>query len=108
MLRIVTEMSLADFTPWSGAIYTYAVLERLDLLDELESLMEEIDDEWDETAINDFLWFEDDYIAELLGYADWEALEASEDDEEEEDEEEDYTNLEIGFDPYMGCYSDDC
>lgn len=26
----------------------------------------------------------------------------------EDDYYEDWDNLEIGFDPYMGCYSDDC
>lgn len=31
-------------------------------------------------------------------------------DEWEEDDEdwEDYQDLEIGFDPYLGCYTDDC
>lgn len=26
----------------------------------------------------------------------------------EDDYYEDWDNLEMGFDPYMGCYSDDC
>lgn len=30
------------------------------------------------------------------------------DDYPEEDYYEDWDNLEMGFDPYMGCYSDDC
>lgn len=31
-------------------------------------------------------------------------------DDDYEDENEDYepSNLDMGFDPYMGCYSDDC
>lgn len=42
----------------------------------------------------------------LLQYEDYE-------DEEEEEYPDDYyyeddDNLEMGFDPYMGCYSDDC
>lgn len=31
-----------------------------------------------------------------------------EDDYPEDDYYEDWDNLEMGFDPYMGCYSDDC
>ena len=32
------------------------------------------------------------------------------DEDEDEDDEEEYfvTDLDMGFDPYMGCYSDDC
>lgn len=30
------------------------------------------------------------------------------DDYPEDDYYEDWDNLEMGFDPYMGCYSDDC
>lgn len=35
-------------------------------------------------------------------------LEEDEDMDEDGDYEEDMCNLEMGFDPYMGCYSDDC
>lgn len=31
-----------------------------------------------------------------------------EEDYPEDDYYEDWDNLEMGFDPYMGCYSDDC
>ena len=34
--------------------------------------------------------------------------EFTDDDEGENDLEYDPTDLECGFDPYMGCYSDDC
>lgn len=30
------------------------------------------------------------------------------DDYPESDYYEDWDNLEMGFDPYMGCYTDDC
>lgn len=33
---------------------------------------------------------------------------SSEEEEEEEDFEYDDCDFEIGFDPYMGCFSDDC
>ena len=42
----------------------------------------------DETEINDLFWFEDDLIAQWLGYEDFEALMNRDKDEEEEDEEE--------------------
>ena len=42
----------------------------------------------------------------------WDDFDASmpdpEDDYPEDDYYEDWDNLECGFDPYMGCYSDDC
>ena len=40
----------------------------------------------------------------------WDDFDASmpEDDYPEDDYYEDWDNLEMGFDPYMGCYSDDC
>lgn len=33
---------------------------------------------------------------------------AWEEDYPEDDYYEDWDDLEMGFDPYMGCYSDDC
>ena len=42
----------------------------------------------------------------------WDEYDASmpdpEDDYPEDDYYEDQDHLEMGFDPYMGCYSDDC
>lgn len=41
----------------------------------------------------------------------WDEYDASMPDPEdypESDYYEDWDNLELGFDPYMGCYSDDC
>ena len=40
-----------------------------------------------DTAINDFLWFERDFIAEHLGYKDWEAYEEGWSQEDLEDAE---------------------
>lgn len=85
------EDSLRNFEPWSGAKYTFEKLsdEELDTLDGM------LDDIFDyssvetmptETSINDLLWFENDTIAEWLGYEDWEDLErvkAGDDDLEE-------------------------
>lgn len=40
----------------------------------------------------------------------WDEFDASmpEEDYPEGDFEEDWDNLELGFDPYLGCYTDDC
>ena len=38
----------------------------------------------------------------------WEDHEEYEDDYPEDDFYEDWDNLEMGFDPYCGCFTDDC
>lgn len=37
----------------------------------------------------------------------WNSFVSSSEEEEEEIESEDF-NLELGFDPYLGCFTDDC
>ena len=73
-MKIYTEKSLRDFDFWSGAKDTVKYLTPCEL-DQIESILEECyPDGMDETAINDFFWFEEDTIAQLLGYEDFEAL----------------------------------
>ena len=43
---------------------------------------------WSDTAINDFLWFETDTIAEWLGYEDWDDLCRKHAGEEEDEDQE--------------------
>ena len=58
------------------------------IFDNLESMIEDdMGDDMSETDLNDFLWFENDTIAEWLGYSDWEELERKADDEDDEKEE---------------------
>ena len=54
---------------WSGALDTLKDIEEADKEDELMYLLEEIftDTTPTETEVNDFLWFERDYIYERLG-----------------------------------------
>lgn len=54
---------------WSGALDTLEDIEEADKEDELMYLLEEIftDTIPTETEVNDFLWFERDYIYESLG-----------------------------------------
>ena len=87
-MKVYKEMSLADFEPWSGAKYSYNVL-TYEQLEKLADIFEsEYPDGMSETVVNDVLWFEKDWIAEMLGVEDWEALERHNNSEEEEEEEE--------------------
>lgn len=54
---------------WSGALDTLKDIEEADKEDELMSFLEEIfaDTTPTETEVNDFLWFERDYIYVNLG-----------------------------------------
>ena len=90
-MKITKEMSLRNFEGWSGAVDTLNTLTD-EQKDALESNLEELyPDGMDETSLNDLLRFENDTIAEWLGFEDWEDLEcknSGEDDEEDEEEEE--------------------
>ena len=67
---------------WSGAIDTLNRIQDENKEDELmEFLEEQFQDVPTETEVNDFLWFESEYIYESLGISD-------EEEEEEESEEE--------------------
>lgn len=86
-MKIYTEESLRNFEFWAGAKDTVKYL-TLEELDTIESILEDAyPDGMDETEINDFFWFEEDTIAEWLGYNDFEEI-MYRDEEEEEDEEE--------------------
>lgn len=108
-MRIYKEVSGArDFDFWSGAKDTVKYLTDEEI-ESVFSMLEDIaPDGMDETDVNDFFWFEDDTIADWLGWPDfetimkarsdghwydsfdeWEADQDDEDDEEEDDEEED-------------------
>lgn len=85
-MKIYEEKSLRDFEFWSGAKDTVKYL-TLDELDTIESILEDIyPDGMEDTQINDLFWFDDDWIAEMLGYNDFEEI-MNRDEEDEEDEE---------------------
>ena len=90
-MKITKEMSLRNFEGWSGAVDTLNTLTN-DQKDALEANLKELYlDGVDETRLNDLLWFENDTIAEWLGFEDWEDLERENSGEEEDEEEEDET-----------------
>jgi len=89
------ECDLDQFGAWSGGKDTLDVLIDKGVCDEVQSFIEELycDEIPTETAINDFLWFERDMIAQHLGYDDWDAFENGE--EEDEDTYEDINGVEL-------------
>ena len=86
-MKIISETSLDRFEAWSGGRDTLNTLIEKDLCDRLEAMLENdiFPDGCTDTELNDLLWFEQDTIAEWLGFSDWEDLE---NDGEEEGEEE--------------------
>lgn len=53
---------------WSGAISTLEIIKKNNKEDELMQLLEDVfcDNIPSETEVNDFLWFDDEYIFESL------------------------------------------
>ena len=92
-MKITSEISLRNFEGWSGAVDTLNTLTD-EQKDALETILEDLyPDGMDETSLNDLLWFENDTIAEWLGFEDWDDLERKNSGEEEEEEgEEDETD----------------
>ena len=73
-MLIHTETRLRDFQFWSGGADNANCLS-YEQLDELENLLEEIyPDGMTDTQVNDLLWFDEDIVAEWLGFADFEDL----------------------------------
>lgn len=67
-MKYYVEEKLEDFKAWAGAKDTLNRLIYLDKVEEVENYINECMENADETDINDFLWFESDYIFnELLG-----------------------------------------
>lgn len=71
-MKIYKELSLKNFKAWSGAVDTLDILIRENRVEDVENYIEEMQacgQEFSETGINDFLWFETEFIfLNLLGY----------------------------------------
>lgn len=72
-MQIVQEISLLDFEFWAGARFTADRL-TADEMETIEAYLSELDRPFEAVEINDFFWFEDDLIAEILGYDDAEKM----------------------------------
>ena len=77
-MKIIHEIdSLTDFEPWSYAVSIYEALTYAQLL-QLDSELEQLyPDGMTDTQVNDMLWHDSDWVAELLGFRNWEHLERS-------------------------------
>lgn len=65
---IKKEYNFNQFQPWSGAVDTWERLENADKLDVLEEVLEDLyPDGIDETALNDILWFDDEWVFNAVG-----------------------------------------
>lgn len=83
-MKIYEEKSLRNFEFWSGAKDTAKYLTEEEL-DTIENILEDMyPDGMEDTQINDIFWFEDDWIAEMLGYESFEKLMRREDEDEDE------------------------
>ena len=66
-MKIYSEKSLCNFNFWSGA-KDNALKLTLELLDEVESMLEDIyPDGMSETELNDLFWFDFEQICDWLG-----------------------------------------
>jgi len=68
-MKIVNDnLSLRNFEAWSGAKNTKAIIIENGKEDDFEFLMEDLYPEgMTHTQLNDILWFEEDWICEMLG-----------------------------------------
>lgn len=73
-MKIYKEENLTNFEFWSGAKDTVKYLTDEEI-ETIENILEDsYPDGMDETEINDFFWFEDETIAEWLGYNSFEEI----------------------------------
>ena len=72
-MKIYTETALKDFEFWSGAKQTAQYLTEDDF-DAIENILDEEGENYSDTDINDIFWFEKGWLAEMLGYIDFDDL----------------------------------
>jgi hypothetical protein len=86
IMKIQKEVSLKEFEFWSGAADRRKYLTDEEM-DTIENILDDLyPDGMNETALNDLFWFEEDTIAEWLGYSSFdEIMERDEDGDEEEE-----------------------
>lgn len=78
-MKVYKEVSGYEFEFWSGAKDRANYL-TYDEIEKVFSILEDIYPEgMSETEVNDFFWFEEDTIAEWLGYDSFEEIENRED-----------------------------
>lgn len=67
-MKVISEISIADFQAWSGAVETKQAIVAAEKCDEFDSYIEELyPDGLTDTQLNDLLWFEGEYMLYVLG-----------------------------------------
>ncbi len=80
--------NLNEFEPWSGAVSTWELIVEANKVDALDFMLEDLYPEGiTSTELNDLLWFESDWVLDMLGIDESE-VEAEEDKEEGKEEAE--------------------
>jgi hypothetical protein len=66
---MVFTQDITEFVPWQGGADTYRDIEDAGKLDDLFDLLDELfyGEPPSDTDVNDFLWFDRDYVYERLG-----------------------------------------
>lgn len=72
-MLVKKEMNCYEFEFWSGGKSTVEDLTEKEL-EKIWDYLEEEHEEMDEDDINNFFWFERDFIAYLLGYEDYDEI----------------------------------
>lgn len=73
-MKIYSDISLSDFEFWSGAEDKVKYLTDSEL-NELENILDDsYPDGLSDTELNDIFWFEDDMIANWLGYSSFDEI----------------------------------
>lgn len=73
-MKIINEESLYDFEFWCGAKSTFKMLTQAEA-ELIEGILEELYPEGlTSTELNDIFWFDSDWIAEIVGYKDFDAM----------------------------------
>lgn len=67
-MKIISETTLLNFEAWGGAINTKNIIIEADKDDLFDQTIEDIyPDGLSETQLNDLLWFDAEWIYEILG-----------------------------------------
>ena len=67
-MKTFNETNLENFDAWSGAVETKERIINEGKANDFDNLIDELyPDGLSETALNDLLWFEEDWIFEMLG-----------------------------------------
>lgn len=100
-MKVYEEISLKDFDFWGYAVVVADNMSDEDF-DTVEQWMEDCDEDWTKTAINDLFAFDYETIETLIGHK----LVNNDEPEDLDDEPEDIDS-DCGYDAFEGCFTYD-